>query len=95
MKTSFAHLNLLATMLKEKPGYQLSVSGYTDNVGNAADNLILSHDRADNVKAYLIKQGVEEARITAEGYGLEDPIADNSTAEGRALNRRVEFLVTQ
>jgi outer membrane protein OmpA-like peptidoglycan-associated protein len=95
MKTSFAHLNLLATMLKEKPSYQLTISGYTDNVGNAADNLILSQDRAENVKTYLMKQGVEEARMTSEGYGLEDPIADNSTAEGRALNRRVEFLVTQ
>jgi outer membrane protein OmpA-like peptidoglycan-associated protein len=93
MKTSFAHLNLLATMLKEKPDYLLNINGYTDNVGNAASNLILSQDRAENVKAYLIKQGVEESRITSEGYGLEDPIADNNTAEGRAKNRRVEFIV--
>jgi len=93
MKTSFAHLNLLATMLKEKPDYILNVNGYTDNVGNAADNLILSQDRAENVKAYLIQQGVDGSRITSEGFGLEDPIADNSTAEGRAKNRRVEFLV--
>ena len=87
-------LVMLATMLKEKPDYHLNISGYTDNVGNAASNLLLSQDRAENVKDYLIKQGVDASRITAEGYGLEDPVADNNTAEGRAKNRRVEFLVT-
>jgi outer membrane protein OmpA-like peptidoglycan-associated protein len=95
MKTSYAHLNLLSTMLKEKADYKLTISGYTDNVGNAASNLILSQDRAENVKTYLVNQGVDESRIESEGYGLEDPIADNNTAEGRAKNRRVEFIVTQ
>ena len=93
VKSSYPHLNLLATMLKEKSDYHLTISGYTDNVGNAASNLLLSQDRAENVKDYLVKQGVPEANITSEGYGLEDPIADNSTAEGRAKNRRVEFMV--
>jgi len=95
MATSYAHLNLLASMLKEKPEYKLSINGYTDNVGSAASNVILSQNRAENVKNYLVKQGVAESRISAEGYGMENPIGDNTTPEGRAKNRRVEFLVTK
>ena len=95
VNTSYAHLNLLASMLKENPDYKININGYTDNVGSAASNLLLSHARAENVKAYLVKQGVDESRITSEGFGQEDPIDDNNTAEGRAKNRRVEFLVTK
>jgi len=95
MTSSYAHLNLLATMLKEQPDYKIAITGFTDNVGSAASNVILSQNRAENVKAYLVRQGVDASRISAEGYGMENPIADNSTPEGRAKNRRVEFLVTK
>lgn len=92
--SSYPHLNLLASMLQEKPDYKLSVNGYTDNVGSAESNLVLSKNRAEAVKTYLIKQGIDATRITADGYGMENPIADNKTSEGRAQNRRVEFFVT-
>src|SRR5204863_437174 len=95
ISSSYSHLNLLATMLKEQPDYKIAISGFTDNVGSAASNVILSQNRAENVKAYLVKQGVDASRISAEGYGMENPIADNGTADGRAKNRRVEFLVTK
>jgi outer membrane protein OmpA-like peptidoglycan-associated protein len=92
-KESFSHLNLLATMLLEKPDYKLSIRGHTDNVGNAESNLTLSINRAENVKSYLMQKGIMVDRIVADGFGMEQPIADNKTAEGRAKNRRVEFIV--
>ncbi|MFI5218231.1 MAG: OmpA family protein [Bacteroidia bacterium] len=91
--SSYSHLNLLATMMLEKPEYKLNVTGYTDNVGSVESNLTLSKNRAESVKNYLIKQGVDASRITAEGFGIENPIGDNKTSEGRAKNRRVEFVM--
>jgi outer membrane protein OmpA-like peptidoglycan-associated protein len=93
--TSFPHLNLLATMLVDKKDYKLNINGYTDNVGKPESNMQLSRDRADAVKTYLIKEGVESTRIATDGFGMEFPIADNKTAAGRAKNRRVEFIVVQ
>jgi outer membrane protein OmpA-like peptidoglycan-associated protein len=92
---SFPHLNLLASMLVEHPDYKLTLKGYTDNVGKANDNLKLSKNRAKAVREYLIKQGLDDSRITSDGYGMDSPIADNSTDEGRAKNRRVEFIVSK
>ena len=77
------------------PEIQLSVSGYTDNVGNAARNQKLSQDRADAVKAYFTKKGVAANRISTKGFGAENPIADNNTADGRAKNRRVEIFIAE
>uniref|UniRef100_UPI00258FBC94 OmpA family protein n=1 Tax=uncultured Roseivirga sp. TaxID=543088 RepID=UPI00258FBC94 len=65
----------------------------TDNSGNAQSNLALSKQRAAAVKAYLVSQDVAADRLEAEGYGIVNPRADNSTAEGRALNRRVELSI--
>ncbi len=93
--SSFPHLNLLASMLQEKPEYKLTINGYTDNVGKPESNLKLSKDRANAVKDYLAKKGVDLSRIAADGYGDKNPIGDNNTAEGRALNRRVDFIVTK
>lgn len=67
------------------------IAGYTDNVGDAADNQKLSEERANAVRNYLIAQGVPADQLVAVGYGQEEPIADNDTAEGRAQNRRIEF----
>lgn len=67
------------------------IAGFTDNVGNAASNQKLSEKRANAVRDYLIKQGVPADSLTAKGYGQENPIADNSTKEGRDKNRRIEF----
>ncbi len=89
----FAALNSVADSLKAHPSLVVEVGGHTDSVGGAAFNLKLSQKRANAVRDYLIAQGVTAARLTAEGYGLTRPIADNKTDEGRARNRRVEFKV--
>ncbi len=69
----------------------VEIRGYTDNVGKAEDNQLLSERRAEAVRRYLISKGITADRITAIGFGERYPIADNSTAEGRAKNRRIEF----
>ena len=76
------------------PGLKLQVEGYTDNVGSDAYNQKLSQERADAVQNYLITQGVAAQNITSTGYGKADPVADNSTAAGRAQNRRVQLVVS-
>lgn len=93
--TSFPFLKEMADYLKANPDVSILITGHTDNVGNDAYNLDLSKKRADAVKKYLVGQGVGEIAITTDGKGEAEPIADNKTAEGRALNRRVVFLVTK
>lgn len=93
-KSSFEYLNLVADILLEKPDYKLSLTGYTDDVGSSESNLKLSKDRAESTKKYLVSKGVSADRIAADGFGEDNPIADNKTSEGRAKNRRVEFLIT-
>jgi outer membrane protein OmpA-like peptidoglycan-associated protein len=76
-------------------GYQsLLVEGHTDAQGSADKNQVLSQERAEAVRSYLISQGVPSDKIRAQGIGSSRPVADNSTAEGRANNRRVEIVVT-
>ena len=88
-------LNNIATILVAYPNVHLKVGGYTDNVGNAEQNLQLSRDRANTVVAELVSKGISPDRLTAEGYGEQYPEAGNSTEEGRAQNRRVAMRVTQ
>jgi outer membrane protein OmpA-like peptidoglycan-associated protein len=76
------------------PGLKLQIEGYTDNIGSDEYNQKLSEERADGVRDYLASQSVPSANITAAGYGKSDPIADNSTNDGRAQNRRVQLVVT-
>jgi outer membrane protein OmpA-like peptidoglycan-associated protein len=77
------------------PALLFVVCPYTDNTGDAAQNLKLSQDRADNVTAELVKLGVATNRLVAKGYGEEHPVGDNATEAGRAQNRRISMLVTQ
>jgi len=77
--------------LVDYPEMKLEVRGYTDNVGKRASNVKLSQKRADAVKAYLAAKGIAETRIQAKGLGPDNPVAPNTTAEGRLKNRRIEF----
>jgi outer membrane protein OmpA-like peptidoglycan-associated protein len=84
----------LSGIVLAHPGLNLSIEGYTDNVGSETVNQTLSENRANAVKAYLISQGLEPGTITTTGYGMSRPVADNSTADGRQKNRRVEIVIS-
>jgi OOP family OmpA-OmpF porin len=88
-------LDEAANVLAEFPGVKIAIVGHTDNVGTEDFNLDLSRRRAEAVKAYLVKKGVDADRITTDGKGPNAPIADNATEEGRAQNRRIEFEITE
>ncbi|MVZ60820.1 OmpA family protein [Sphingobacterium humi] len=90
--TSYESLNRVAALLIEK-NFSLKLAGHTDNTGSMQTNLRLSKERAESVKAYLVSKGANASRIEATGYGPNQPIATNSTAEGRQQNRRVEFTL--
>ncbi|HOG35823.1 MAG TPA: OmpA family protein [Paludibacteraceae bacterium] len=92
-KSSYPILDKIVEVMKTNPTYMLSIGGHTDDVGSEEYNQVLSEKRAGSVRRYLIEHGVEESRIASKGYGKTTPIADNTTVEGRALNRRVEFEV--
>jgi outer membrane protein OmpA-like peptidoglycan-associated protein len=84
----------VATILQLYPGLKVQVEGYTDSVGSDAYNQTLSENRANAVAQFLVKNGVPQGNVTANGYGKADPVADNSTAAGRAQNRRVNLVVS-
>lgn len=84
----------VAGILLAYPGLKVQVEGYTDSVGGDEYNMKLSQNRADAVRDFLISQGVPPGNITSQGYGKADPVADNSTAAGRAQNRRVNMVVS-
>jgi outer membrane protein OmpA-like peptidoglycan-associated protein len=86
-------LSQLAQTLSSYNQQTITVRGYTDNVGNASYNQQLSQERANSVANYLIRQGVAASRVQAVGYGMNNPVADNSTEAGRSQNRRVEISV--
>ncbi|MDP4262909.1 MAG: OmpA family protein [Bacteroidota bacterium] len=90
---SFSQLEELVSYMKYKDAIRIEIAGHTDNVGKDADNLALSQQRADAIKNYLLKKGIQPSRVTAKGYGATQPIADNDTEEGRQLNRRTEVRV--
>ena len=86
-------LRNLAASLKDNRDTNIKIVGYTDNTGRVDYNQILSEKRAKSVYDYLTEQGISTDRMVYEGRGVHDPVADNSTAEGRSLNRRVEILI--
>jgi outer membrane protein OmpA-like peptidoglycan-associated protein len=79
-------------MLKSAPTLKLSIEGHTDNVGAPASNKLLSENRARSVMKAVLAGGIAAGRVTAVGFGQENPVADNRTEEGRAKNRRVELV---
>jgi len=88
---SVKQLDELLEYLQWKTDQQVEIAGHTDNTGVAADNIALSQQRADAVKAWLTKKGIAADRVTAKGYGASQPTADNSTEQGRQQNRRTEI----
>ncbi len=86
-------LNSVATILLANEDYKVDINGYTDNQGAAEKNRALSEARANAVRDYLVKKGITADRLSAAGFGDENPLADNKTAAGRAKNRRVELKV--
>ncbi len=85
------YLDQVAVVFEKNPSIKVQIQGNTDNIGTAANNIKISLKRAEAVMNYLIKKGVAKNRLSAKGYGFTRPIATNATAEGRALNRRVEL----
>lgn len=89
---SFKSLNDVAAILKEDSALKLDIEGHTDNTGSDKINVPLSQKRAKSVFDYLVnKGGIDASRLTSEGFGSSKPVADNKTAKGRSLNRRVEM----
>ncbi len=89
----YSSLDKVAGILREYPQTTVDIIGHTDNTGSEAYNLDLSHRRAQSVAGYLSTRGVDYGRLRTDGRGESQPRADNSTASGRALNRRVEMIV--
>jgi len=90
-EASMATLDVAAETLQECPKVRTAVEGYTDSIGTEAYNQGLSQRRAESVRNYLIGRKISSDRLEAKGYGESQPIADNSTEDGRAMNRRVEL----
>ncbi len=89
------YLDELANKLKANKSLLVNLTGHTDNIGNEQSNLKLSKKRADRIKNILVKKGVEISQITSKGMGESEPIADNSSEQGRQKNRRVEIKITK
>ena len=85
-------LDEVVASLKAEPTWQLTIEGHTDSTGSAEHNRVLSQQRADAVKAYLVAAGIDPARLQTAGLGASQPVADNATELGRSQNRRVELV---
>ena len=90
---SEAELDIVVQLMNDNPTVKIQIGGHTDNVGKPTDNLTLSNNRAKSVVTYLISKGIPATRLSAKGFGETQPVADNKTEEGKALNRRTEMKV--
>lgn len=93
MRESFAELDRVVKFLNENPSIRIEIGGHTDNVGAAKYNLDLSSRRAKSVVEYIMLKGIPASAIASKGYGFTKPVASNTTAAGKQLNRRVEFMI--
>jgi outer membrane protein OmpA-like peptidoglycan-associated protein/Tol biopolymer transport system component len=90
---SQVELDAVVSLLKDNPTVKIQINGHTDNSGKQTDNMILSENRAKAVTSYLLAKGIAATRLSFKGWGDTQPLADNSTEQGRALNRRTELKV--
>ncbi len=93
LEESHSELERLVNLMKTNPKLEIEISGHTDDQGGDDYNLSLSQQRVESVVSYLVSAGIESKRFKAVGYGESQSVADNSTEEGRAYNRRVEFRI--
>ncbi|TMA22608.1 MAG: OmpA family protein [Deltaproteobacteria bacterium] len=93
LKDSYPLLAQVAQVIKDAPRITVRIEGHTDNVGKLKTNLKVSQARAEAVRDFLVKQGVNPKQLIALGYGPTRPIASNATKAGKSLNRRVEFRI--
>jgi outer membrane protein OmpA-like peptidoglycan-associated protein/tetratricopeptide (TPR) repeat protein len=92
---SVAELDRVTKLMNDTPSLKIEISGHTDNVGSAGYNQKLSGERAKAVVDYLVRQNISASRLEYEGYGMDQPIADNKTDDGRQKNRRTEFKILE
>ena len=96
LKTAaYPELDKMAAAMKMSPSKTFDLNGYASIEGTPEHNMVLSQDRANSVKTYLVNSGVSSASIITKGFGTADPIGDNTTEDGRVLNRRVEIRIQQ
>lgn len=95
LSESYTELDAIVEFLKTNPKVEIELEGHTDNRGDAKKNLLLSKERVNRIKAYIVSKGVSARRIKGKGFGGSKPIATNDTEEARKLNRRVDFLITK
>ena len=95
LTVSYIQLDSLYNILEQKPSVRIEIRGHTDNIGSESYNKKLSVDRAASVYNYLIDKGIPKTRIKYRGFGPNVPVADNSTEQGRELNRRVEIFIVE
>lgn len=93
IEESYSELNVVVDFLKTNPKVEIELEGHTDNRGDVKKNLLLSQQRVDKIKSYLVSKGINAKRIKGKGFGGSQPIATNNTEESRRLNRRVEFRI--
>ena len=90
-RNSYQEMENVLVVMKANPDVKLEIQGYTDNKGSAEKNKELSEKRAHAVMRYFLSKGIKKNRLTAKGFGIENPVASNDTPEGCAKNRRVEL----
>jgi outer membrane protein OmpA-like peptidoglycan-associated protein len=95
VEESYNELNVVVDFLKTNPKVEIELEGHTDNRGDMNKNLVLSQQRVDKIKSYLVSKGISNKRISGKGYGGSRPIATSNTEEARKLNRRVEFRIVK
>jgi outer membrane protein OmpA-like peptidoglycan-associated protein len=93
-RRSYQVLDEVIGVMNDNPELEVEIQGHTDSIGRESRNRRLSERRAIRVQEYFVSRGIDSHRLTAVGYGEEQPIADNTTREGRYQNRRVDFVVT-
>jgi outer membrane protein OmpA-like peptidoglycan-associated protein len=93
LEESYGELNVVIAFLKDNPKVEIELEGHTDNRGDSKKNLVLSQQRVEVIKKYLVSKGISSRRLKGKGFGDSRPVATNDTEESRKLNRRVEFLI--